>query len=160
MNRVLPAILLAPLAASCAHVPAEAEVESIRFETEVCFGRCPIFAFEVQPDGTGTWDGKDFVAEKGAKGFTVAPDRFDAFRQRLAPFRPAQSVTYGPDRCDGPLVTDNPSVVITWTGEDGTETTLDWYLGCRQPGLAEHQDAIYEAWKELPAIVDFLGEGE
>jgi hypothetical protein len=47
------------------------------------------------------------------------------------------------------LATDNPSVRIVWMSERRVDI-LNWYLGCKQPGLAEHQDQIYDAWKELP----------
>ena len=143
--------IMAPVAlAGCVTPPTEGNVESIAFETEPCFGFCPQFAIEVGADGQGTYDGGSSVRQQGTHAFTVTPAQFAAFRDRLAPFRPAQSVTWDRQQCDGPVATDSPSVKVTWRDDAGETVTLDWYMGCRQPGLTEQSDRIYEAWQELP----------
>ena len=148
-------LMAAPLAlAGCVTAPApdtgQSNVASIAFETGPCFGFCPQFGIDVSAAGQGTYDGKSSVRQQGAHRFTVSPAEFAAFRDRLAPFRPAQSVTYDRNKCDGPVRTDSPSVKVTWRDESGETVTLDWYMGCRQPGLAEKSDEIYKAWQELP----------
>ncbi|MGV2496317.1 DUF6438 domain-containing protein [Pelagerythrobacter aerophilus] len=131
-------------------------VESIAFSTGPCFGACPVFNVEVGRSGEGTFRGERFVAVKGERPFTASPTEWDAFTERLAPFRPETSQKYGFENCDGPTATDHASVVVTWRYTDGTETTLDWYMGCRQPGLAENAERLYEAWEELP-LDDLVG---
>ena len=140
--------------AACATVPggppAVQTAESISFAVEPCFGFCPDFDITVDAAGNGTYRGENFVAQKGEHPFRATPSQFDAFAARLAPFRPARSVQYGYENCDGMVATDSPSVRVTWHDADGGSTTLDWYMGCRQPGLAERSEQIYKAWQELP----------
>lgn len=161
MKWTLAAPVFACLASACttaAPAPEPAGTPtSIRFETGVCFGTCPAFNAQVSSDGTGTYEGSNFVAVEGAASFAVSPSEFIAFERRLAPYRPAESVQYGYDNCDGPLATDNPSVMVTWLGEDGNSVTLDWYMGCRQPGLSENSNAIYQAWQELSGLAELVG---
>jgi hypothetical protein len=147
-------LMMAPVAlAGCVTSPApspeQSKVASIAFETAPCFGFCPQFGIDVSA-GQGIYDGKSSVLKQGTHSFTVSPAEFAAFRDRLAPFRPEQSVAWGRDNCEGPVRTDSPSVKITWRDQTGESVTLDWYMGCRQPGLAEQSDEIYEAWQELP----------
>ena len=146
----------------CTTVPGDEPAqgtESIAFSTGPCFGACPLFEVEVASDGEGTFRGERFVAAKGERSFTASAAEWQAFAERLAPYRPETSVKYGHGACDGPTVTDQASVVVTWHDADGTETTLDWYLGCRQPGLAENRERIYGAWQELP-LDDLVGTAQ
>ena len=138
---------------------ADEELESIAFSTGACFGSCPVFEVEVAATGPDAYRGERFVAVKGERSFTASAAEWRAFAERLAPFRPDTSVKYGHGTCDGPLASDQPTVAITWRDADGSETTLDWYMGCRQPGLAENYDRIYEAWQELP-LDDLVGTAE
>lgn len=156
------AALAALTLAGCTTVPGEEPAqgaESIAFATGPCFGACPMFEVELAADGEGIYRGERFVAVKGERSFTASAAEWQAFAERLAPYRPETSVKYGHGACDGPAVTDQASVVVTWRDADGTETTLDWYLGCRQPGLAENAEAIYGAWQELP-LDDLVGTAD
>ncbi|UVI38856.1 DUF6438 domain-containing protein [Qipengyuania spongiae] len=149
-NRILAALALAPLAA-CATVPAlEAGAERISFSAEPCYGFCPAFEVTAGADGEGRYEGRSSVKVTGARQFSVTPEEFAAFRDRLAPYRPAQDVRYDHENCDAPLATDMPAVQVIWREANGRSTTLDWYMGCAQPGLAENREAIYGAWRELP----------
>jgi hypothetical protein len=124
------------------------KLEQIQFETEGCYGPCPVFSFSVDADGHGRYAGHSNVAKEGEATFSASKEKMSNFVKRLAVFRPRGEVTY--DRsCDGPWATDSPSVRIIWISEKRTDI-LNWYLGCKQPGLAEHQEEIYDAWKELP----------
>ncbi|MDE1466719.1 DUF6438 domain-containing protein [Aurantiacibacter sp. D1-12] len=133
--------------------------ERIAFSLEPCFGFCPDFELEIDGSGRGTYDGQNFVLQRGRHDFSASAEEVAAFAERLAPFRPAQDTSYGYDNCDVPVYTDAPSVRITWFGEDGNRTELNWYLGCRQPGLVEHEGTITEAWEELP-IGHLVGSDE
>ena len=48
------------------------------------------------------------------------------------------------------MATDSPSVTVTWRDPGEEPVTLNWYMGCRQPGLADNSEALYKAWEELP----------
>jgi hypothetical protein len=130
-----------------AHTPA-GELREIQFDVSGCYGPCPIFSLAVDADGHGRYSGQNYVAKKGEATFSASGESMSKFVKRLAEFRPRGEVTYD-SSCDGPLSTDHPSVRIVWISEKRTDI-LNWYLGCKQPGLTEHQEQIYEAWKELP----------
>ncbi|MEL7685896.1 DUF6438 domain-containing protein [Citromicrobium bathyomarinum] len=136
-----------------------ASAETIEYSLTPCFGFCPSFRLSVARNGAGTYHGERFVQQKGTAAFTASQREFEAFAERLAPFRPESSVAYGYENCDGPVATDSPSVKITWHEAGREPVTLDWYLGCRQPGLVENRDALYQAWQELP-VDDLVGTAE
>lgn len=159
-----PIAAVAALAlAGCTTTPTQdnagSMVESIAFSTGPCFGACPVFEIELDRSGDGTYRGERFVAVKGERPFTASAVEWQAFTERLEPFRPETSVSYGFENCDGPTVTDQATVAVTWRDADGIETTLDWYMGCRQPGLAENGERLYGAWQELP-LDDLVGTME
>ena len=140
--------------------PAPRPVTAITIEETPCFGFCPAFTARIAANGQGTYEGGAFVATKGAASFTVSPAEFAAFEQRLAPFRLARTKLFNHGNCTAPLATDSPSVKVTWEAAGREPVVLDWYLGCRQPGLTERSDDIYDAWKELPALAELVGEDQ
>ena len=159
------AAMSAALLAGCTHYTepprgAQAADPTIDFAVSPCFGFCPDFSITLAPSGEGTYEGNRFVKTEGRATFTVTPQEYAAFRERLAPFRPEQSVRYDYEHCDGPVATDHPSVSVRWTDAVGEARELDWYLGCRQPELTENSDAIYQAWQELPAVAELVGTDE
>lgn len=160
ISKTLAPVVLVALA-GCTTIPeageaAAGEVAAIRFTTSPCFGFCPDFTVQVPQEGLAGYEGRRFVAVKGFHDFAVSQAEFAAFRKRLEPFRPEQSVRYDYEHCDGPVATDSPSVAVTWTMVGGEEVTLDWYMGCRQPGLSENAEEISGAWRELP-LDDLVG---
>ena len=162
---IRPVLICAlPLALAACVTPGEAPGElasaaTIEYAVTPCFGFCPAFQLSVTGDGAGTYTGEGYVQEKGTAAFTASPEELAAFVRRIAPFRPETSVTYGYDNCDGPLRTDSPSVKITWRDPGSDPVTLDWYMGCLQPGLVENSEALYKAWQELP-VDDLVGANE
>ncbi|GAB5347575.1 DUF6438 domain-containing protein [Alteriqipengyuania sp. 357] len=132
---------------------------SVDYTVTPCFGFCPSFSMSVSADGKGTYDGERFVKEQGTAAFSASPEEVAAFFDRIAPFRPEESVQYGYENCDGPVATDSPSVKITWHEAGAEPVTLDWYMGCRQPGLTQNREALYKAWQELP-LADLVGTDE
>lgn len=157
MRRGSLSLLMAAITAGCAEAPSPRAVEELTFSTTGCYGTCPVFSFSVSETGRGEYHGEAFVAVRGTKDFTVTPEQFQAFVRRLTPFRPRGEITYDTN-CDGPWATDNPSVRISWS-DNKTTDTLNWYLGCQQPGLIEHVEVIYDAWQELP-LDDLVGTDE
>ncbi|WP_404337023.1 DUF6438 domain-containing protein [Sphingomonas sp. MMS12-HWE2-04] len=124
---------------------------SITYETGPCFGRCPVYAVMVRPDGTGVFEGKRFTAVTGERKFTLSKAEYDAFAARLEPYRPATGeVRYdmGTPNC-GNAPTDMPSVEVRWTRAIGDAQKLHFYYGCRRDNAAM-ADALGGAAELLP----------
>jgi hypothetical protein len=131
--------------------PMPIEGDSIRYETGPCFGRCPVYAVTVRPDGTGVFEGKNFTAVSGERSFTLTRAQYDAFAAKLAPYRPASGevrYSHGEPNCPS-APTDIPSVEIVWTRAIGDSQKLHFYYGCRRdnPAVAE---ALGSAAELLP----------
>jgi hypothetical protein len=139
--------------------PVPIEGDSVRYETGPCYGRCPVYAVTVHPDGTGVFEGKRFTAVTGEKPFTLSRAQYDAFVAKLAPYRPESGqVRYAPGQqnCQ-PAATDASSVNITWTRAIGDSQGLYFYYGCRAPANLAIGQALGEASEALP-IQDLIGE--
>ncbi|MDP5277517.1 DUF6438 domain-containing protein [Sphingomonas sp. DG1-23] len=138
--------------------PTPIEGDSITYETGPCFGRCPVYAVTVRPDGTGIFEGKRFTAVTGERGFTLSRAQYDAFAARLAPYRPASGevrYAHGEPNCAN-APTDMPSVEIRWTRAIGDSQGLYFYLGCRRDNAAL-AEALGGAVELLP-VQELIGE--
>jgi hypothetical protein len=134
--------------------PVAIEGDSITLETGPCFGRCPVYAVSVRPDGSGVFVGKQNTAVTGERRFTVRRADYDALAARLAPYRPASGeVRYemGSANCDN-APTDMPSTQVTWTRVIGDSQTLFFYHGCRNDNAA-----LAEALRAAPGMLP-IGE--
>lgn len=139
--------------------PVPIEGDSIRYETGACFGRCPIYAVTVRPDGTGMFEGKRFTAVTGEKAFKLSSAQYNAFAAKLAPYRPASGqVRYAPGEknCE-PAATDMPSVDVTWTRAIGDSQGLYFYYGCLAEKNRALGQALGDAVEALP-IQALIGE--
>ena len=137
--------------------PLAIEGDSITLETGPCYGRCPVYAVMVRPDGTGVFEGKQHTAVTGERPFRLSRGQYDAFAARLAPYRPASGdVRYemGSANC-GNAPTDMPSTEIRWTRAIGDSQTLHFYQGCRN-GNAALAQALRDAPGMLP-IAEMIG---
>jgi hypothetical protein len=126
--------------------------ETIRYQTSPCFGACPVYAVTVSSDGTGTFEGKRFTATTGAQSFTLTPAQFADFRERLAPFRPAEGehrIASGDPDC-GAMMTVQPSAAVTWSGGDAPPASLSLYYGCTAPELGAMKAKLRAAPEALP----------
>lgn len=148
---------LAVLALSgCMAVPAAGDGDisgAISYETTACFGTCPVFRIELAADNSGVFHGERFTQAQGRHEFRVSPQAARAFRERVAPFRPDGRVSYDHGNCPVPVMSDLPTVRVDWSDGD----SLDWYLGCRTPGLSAIEPDLAEAWRELPEVVQLVG---
>lgn len=134
---------------------AQRPIQTISYETGVCFGRCPVYRVTIATDGSGVFEGLRFTAVQGRRSFRLTRAQYDAFAAHLAPYRPRgqEEITYGHPRCRTPA-TDHPSVRIGWSG--GRYDRLSFYYGCRDPGNAAMARALESAPELLP-IGDFIG---
>jgi hypothetical protein len=148
------------LMAGCATIagrPQAIEAETIAYETSPCFGACPVYAVTVQPDGSGTFEGKRFTAVTGTRSFTITPAAYRAFAAALAAYEPngERLVQPGtPDCRNAP--TDMPSVEVRWTRLSGENNHLVFYRGCRVGNEAMAQ-ALQQAPDLLP-IAEMIGK--
>jgi len=143
--------------ASCTTVPRPGqpmpiEGDAITLETGPCFGRCPVYAVTVRPDGTGIFTGKRFTSVTGEKAFKLTRAQYDAFAARLAPYRPKSGeVRYAPGEPNcAHAATDLPSVGVTWTRAIGDRQHLYFYFGCNMGGNQAMRDALGNAPDLLP----------
>jgi hypothetical protein len=146
------AVIIAMLAATQvgpATTPAS-DVKEIRYATTACYGSCPVYSLDVQPDGTGTFRGFADVAAMGTHDFVASPEAYRRFAARLAPYRPVQGEVIHRENCGEPLIRHHPSVDVRWRNAAGGHEHLSHYLGCDRamyPGLAA---ALMAAPGELP----------
>jgi len=134
--------LMAPPASPAAARPAT-PVQTISFETGPCFGRCPVYRFHINSDGSGIFEGIRFTAVTGSRPFRATTAQYRAFARQLAPIRPARgSIRYEGRACRS-MATDLPSAEVTWRSRRGTQS-LYFYYGCdmqRNRALAERLSA-------------------
>ena len=158
--------VLALLVAGCAAQPPVAPPPPaagmhlvIRYETGPCFGFCPVYTVTVSQNGSGTFEGKQHTAVTGTRIFTVTPEHFAAFRDRLEPYRPYDvgERRIADPNCGGLSATDFPSVDITWT-EKAPQHHLHAYYGCDMERNAGMFKALQDAPEVLP-IRAFIGRG-
>lgn len=157
MTMVGAAIGAAALLAGCAAtggrpsgVPMAIEGDSIRYETSPCYGTCPVYAVTIRPDGSGTFEGQRFTAVTGTRAFKATPDQYRRFAAALQPWRPTNGemlYQMGTPLCDGPMVSDMPSVDVHWSQASGGAQHLSLYYGC---GSQAMRDAIRTAPDVLP----------
>jgi hypothetical protein len=148
IGSILAAALLA-LPACATTAPAGAPVESISYETGLCFGACPVYLVTVSSDGSGSFEGRRFTAVTGRRDFRVTPEQYRAFASRLEPLRPASgSLRYsGPPLCET-MATDLPSAEVTWRTSGG-EQSLYFYYGCDM----QEKRAMAERLRSAPDLL-------
>src|SRR5688572_23522983 len=87
--------------ATAAGADGESSVESVSYETEPCFGACPVYRVMVNRDGSGLFEGRRFTAVTGERRFSVTPTQYRAYVRHLEPLRPASGERrYAGDACE------------------------------------------------------------
>ncbi len=148
--------LALPGCATTAGAAADGGVASIAYETEPCFGACPVYRVTVSRDGSGLFEGRRFTAVTGERRFSVTPARYRAFARHLAPLRPAAGDrSYSGEAC-GMMATDLPSANVTWRAAGGAEQRLHFYYGCDMERNRPIADRLTAAPGLLP-IGDYIG---
>jgi hypothetical protein len=151
------AVAIAALPA-CETLPDPAagrEIRTLTYETGPCFGACPVYRVTVNRDGSAVFDGRRFTAVTGTRSFRVTPDQFRAFARQLAPLRPLEgTIRYSGEMC-AQMVTDLPSVEISWDTAGEARQQLYFYYGCDMG----RNRAIGERLRAAPALLpigDFI----
>lgn len=163
---LIAAAALALAVAGCARTPAPetpapaAAMTQINYSTGPCFGACPVFAFTVQANGDGSFEGKRSTQTGGTKSFKLTRAQFDAFAAALAPYRPKPGTdrrySHGEKGCER-AATDMPSAEISWTGPGG-KSSLSYYFGCDMETNRAMADAIGNAPDLIPSLAPLIGE--
>ena len=136
------------------------EGDSIRYETGMCFGACPVYAVTLRPDGTGVFEGKRFTAVTGTREFRFTPQEYAAFAAKLAPYRPESgTILYTPaDKAHcAQSATDLPGVDVIWTRAIGDSQTLSFYFGCDMDKNQDMAEAIGSAPETVSALEALIG---
>lgn len=123
---------------------SSAEVETIRYETTGCDGRCPVMVVEVRSDGKGSFEGKAHTAVIGRREFTVTTEQFAEYRKRLDAHRPLGERLLDAANCPEPAAVDYPSIEVRWTGA-GRSDRLLLYLGCEMVWNSKYVDEVGRA---------------
>lgn len=143
-----------------AHAPARpVSDEAIEYQTGPCFGRCPIYRFQISPSGMGSFTGIRFTAVTGQRSFRATPEQAAALAQSLAPWRPATGRTrryaHGEPGCEQ-AATDMPSAEVRWRGRRST-TTLYFDFGCDRDANHAMAAALGNAPDLIPALAPLIG---
>lgn len=133
--------------------------EAIEYQTGPCFGSCPVYRFQVSPDGMGSFTGIRFTAVTGQRSFRVTPEQAARLAQSLAPYRPPTARTrrfaHGEPGCER-AATDMPSAEVRWRGRRST-TTLYFDFGCDRDANHAMAAAIGNAPDLIPALGPLIG---
>lgn len=166
MKRLGLIVVMGLAMAGCARTPGPnapapaPAVTAISYSTGPCFGACPVYAFTVQANGDGSFEGKRFTQASGAKSFKLTRAQYDAFAAALAPYRPkagtSRRYSHGEKGCER-AATDMPSAEISWTAPGG-KSSLYYYFGCDMQGNRAMADAIGNAPDLIPALAPLIGE--
>lgn len=109
-----------------------------------CFGACPVYAATLQKSGALSFEGRRFTAATGPQAATRPPESFAAFRDYVAPYKPARGTTADTPDC-GPRATDHPTITVTWAAADGAQTVLNHYTGCHSESARATTEALRQA---------------
>ena len=110
-----------------------------------CFGACPVYSATLDKAGAVRFEGKRFTAMSGVQTASRPPESFAAFRDFVAPYKPARGTTAETQDCE-PRATDHPAITVTWAAADGTQTVLRHDTGCH----SESGRATTEALRQAP----------
>jgi len=145
------AFLLAACTTATPVVPPMPLAE-ITYETEPCYGTCPVYSVTVgNRGGTGTFEGRQHTATRGTLSFAVQPAEFNAFYLALADARAADPRAYAPGGANcRQQVTDHPGVTVTFREGSAAPRVFRYSFGCRDPQNARLAADLRRAPTLLP----------
>ena len=143
------ALLVGGCTTMAADRPMAIESDSISYETGPCFGACPVYRVTVQPNGSGTFEGRRFTAVTGERAFRLTPAQYRAFAAHLEPLRPREGSTRMSGEACRQMATDLPSAEVTWSSQIGNSQKYYFYFGCDM----EANRAIAQRLRDAPALL-------
>jgi hypothetical protein len=120
-----------------------AEISEIGIERTNCFGSCPSYYVEVRSDGRVSYDGKDYVKEKGAKDSKISREKFLqlAKKVRAIDFFNLESEYVTQEVGNSSVaISDLPTTIVTVKAGRNNKRVAD-YLGAPN-GLRELEELI------------------
>ncbi|MDY0779877.1 DUF6438 domain-containing protein [Tenacibaculum sp. IB213877] len=78
-----------------------------------CFGDCPVYEVTINSDGKLTYNGKEYVIEKGIREIQLSEEQFTTLKEKLT----IKDFSSFKDVYDNPKITDLPSTYITYKGK-------------------------------------------
>lgn len=149
--------MAAVLAAAAQSTNDGRALESISYQTQVCYGACPVYLVTVHVDGRGEFAGGPNTAVEGRTvTFSTTPAQFRALADHLEPIRPESGAAgdyMGGGRCQH--VGDATSLVVTWRELDG-----DVQSRCHFTARARQSASGRDINQRMRAIPDMLPIGE
>lgn len=78
-----------------------------------CFGDCPVYTVTIDKKGNVTYNGIEFVLEKGVRKFQLTPNQFNSLKEKLN----KKDFSSFNAKYDNPKLTDLPSTHIDYNGK-------------------------------------------
>lgn len=113
--------------------PKEKTELSLKMERSHCYGTCPVYELNVQPDGKVTFNGVDFTETKGKAENNLSNEKMEQLVTEIenANFFSYKDL-YTKDSGNCPATaTDSPTVKLS-VNLSGKEKTITHYLGCSE----------------------------
>lgn len=97
----------------------------LRFERTACFGKCPSYVLVIQKDGKASYEGIEWVVNKGKFNAIIEAEVLKRIREK------AEEIGFFSmaDSYDNKYVTDLPSVITTLKTRNGFKTIVNRYQG-------------------------------
>lgn len=140
---------------------------TIRMERKGCYGRCPIYILDIQPDGNVKFEGKGYTKSIGTVESKIAPDQL---QELISEIRGADFFAFndlyetGADGCPT-TATDMPTVILS-VRLDRQEKTVSHYHGCLEisepqptvPGKVARAEKLHPYPRTLTSLEDRIDE--
>lgn len=174
MLNLLPICLsVLVLLGSCAQIPTanpEPPISSelaIRMERKGCYGRCPMYILDIQPNGNVNFEGKGYTKTIGTVGSTLTLDQLQQLISTIREndfFALNDSYETGADGCPT-IATDMPTVILN-VRLDTREKTIFHYHGClegsqlqsAEPGKVARAEKLQPYPRKLTTLEDRIDE--
>ena len=173
MLNLLPICLsVLVLFGSCANMPNPNQEQpiselAIRMERKGCYGRCPMYILDIQPNGTVRFEGKGYTKTIGTFESKLTRDQL---QQLISTIRENDFFTFnnsyatGADGCPT-TATDMPTVILS-VSLDRSEKTVSHYHGCLEiserqpsdPGKVARAEKLQPYPRKLTTLEDRIDE--
>lgn len=144
MIRLYPLILIGFLLFGCKSNKSSTEVKYpiITLEKTPCFGTCPAYQFKAYPDGTVTYEGKDYVKLIGKYKATLTLEELASFK---AIFSKANYFSFA--NVYSAQITDLPTTYLYYDDGQQNKKIIDYYGA--PASLKELEQALEDKINEI-----------